>query len=108
MPCNHPHPRNIRELRDMTRRQFFETCGIGVGKIALASLLCGGSRTFAEALGTARTASSTAPALPNPLVPRAPHFKAKAKRVIYLFMVGAPSQLDLYDNKPTLVKHDGQ
>src|SRR5207248_10790516 len=37
-----------------------------------------------------------------------PHFAPKAKRVIYLFMVGAPSQLDLYDNKPTLVKYDGQ
>ncbi|MBI3191697.1 MAG: DUF1501 domain-containing protein, partial [Pedosphaera parvula] len=77
--------------RTVTRRQFFRDCGVGVGKIALASLLARGA--------TAAT---------NPFALRQPHFAAKAKRVIYLFMAGAPSQLDLFDFKPTLVKYDGQ
>src|SRR5205823_2810947 len=49
-----------------------------------------------------------AAAASNPLAPRQPHFKPKAKRVIYLFMGGAPSQLDLFDYKPSLKKYDGQ
>ncbi|MFP8871172.1 MAG: DUF1501 domain-containing protein, partial [Myxococcota bacterium] len=77
---------------DITRRHFFQDCGIGVGKIALASLLAG---------------STSARALENPLAPKAPHFPAKAKRVIYLFMAGAPSQLDLFDHKPVLTQYDG-
>ncbi|MBN4046856.1 DUF1501 domain-containing protein, partial [bacterium AH-315-P07] len=74
-------------------RHFFEECGVGVGKIALASLLAGNSAFAANTL--------------NPLAVKAPHFAAKAKRVIYLFMAGAPSQLDLFDFKPTLKKYDG-
>ncbi|MCC6143542.1 MAG: DUF1501 domain-containing protein, partial [Candidatus Hydrogenedentes bacterium] len=82
-------------LHSLTRRHFFRECGIGVGKIALATLLAGGTR---EAFATQA----------NPLLPRAPHFAPKAKHVIYLFMPGAPSQLDLFDYKPALVKYDGQ
>lgn len=44
----------------------------------------------------------------NPLAPKQPHFPSKVKRVIYLFMAGAPSQLEMFDNKPVLAKHDGQ
>ena len=44
----------------------------------------------------------------NPLVPKEPHFKPKAKRVIYIFMAGGPSQLDLFDYKPTLAKYNGK
>ena len=47
-------------------------------------------------------------ALHDPLAPKQPHFAAKAKRVIYLFMAGAPSHLELFDYKPQLAKHDGQ
>lgn len=86
--------RNER-LRGMTRRHFFQECGIGVGKIALASLLC-------------RAAGATAAAFENPLAPRPSHFAGKAKHVIYLFMAGAPSQLDLFDNKPVLQRYDGK
>jgi hypothetical protein len=81
-------------LHEMTRRQFFQDCGVGVGKIALASLLAGG----------AARARAAAPSL---MAPRAAHFAPKAKHVIYLFMAGAPSQLDLFDYKPELVKFDG-
>ena len=83
-------------LHQTTRRQLFKECGVGLGKIALASLLVGAKDGFG------------APAIDNPLFPRQPHFAAKAKRVIYLFMAGAPSQLDLFENKPALVKFDGQ
>ncbi len=82
-----------------TRRHFFRECGVGVGKIALASLLSDG--VSARAL-----ASPTGPA--NPLAPRVPHFAPKAKRVIHLFMAGAPSQLDLFDSKPELAKFEGK
>src|SRR4051794_38324004 len=86
-------------LRQLTRRQLFQDCGVGLGKIALASLLVGATKAVA---------SPAAAAINNPMAPRLPHFAAKAKRIIYLFMAGAPSQLDLFDNKPALVKFDGQ
>src|SRR5580692_276716 len=81
---------NANPLLTTTRRHFFRECGVGLGKIALASLLAEGARSTALA-GI-----------------KAPHFPARAKRVIYLFMAGAPSQLDLFDYKPSLVKHDGK
>lgn len=89
--------------RAQTRRQFFQDCGVGVGKIALASLCAEASRTTAAA-GT--TAPSGAPASdPTGL---GPHFRPRATRVIHLFMAGAPSQLDLFDYKPLLERYDGQ
>src|SRR5689334_18120575 len=78
-----------------TRRWFFRQCGVGLGSIALGSLLRA-EKTF----GAITT--------DNPLAPKSPHFKGKAKRVIYLFMGGAPSQLDLFDYKPTLQKYNGK
>lgn len=81
----------INPLHQKTRRQFFDTCGVGVGKVALASLL-------------AQNASGAK----SPLSPQKPPFPAKAKRVIYLFMAGAPSQLELFDNKPKLRELDGK
>lgn len=87
---------DLESRKLITRRFFFRDCGIGIGSLALASLLKGGN-VFA---GTAPQA--------NPFAPRAPHFKAKAKRVIYMFQAGAPSQLDMFDYKPTLAKYDGK
>src|SRR6516164_4524108 len=83
--------------RLITRRWFFRQCGVGLGSIALGSLL-----------NPQSARGSTPPAASNPLAPRSPHFKPKAKRVIYLFMGGAPSQLDLYDYKPALAKYNGK
>jgi len=88
-----------------TRRHFFRDCGVGVGKIALASLLMEGLGGRPRAL--AGDAAAT-PIPSDPLAPRAPHFAPRAKRVIFLFMAGAPSQLDLFDHKPDLTRHDGQ
>ena len=99
--------RRQAQLHRITRRHFFSECGVGVGKIALASLLCGAGKSFA---GGADAPVSLGPVgqLPDPLAPRPAHFAPKAKRVIYLFMAGAPSQLDLFDYKPVLQKYDGQ
>jgi hypothetical protein len=80
----------------VTRRHFFRECGVGVGKIALASLM-------ADAFAPAARAAAPAPAA----LPR-PHYGGKAKRVIHLFMSGAPSQLDLFDYKPTLKEYEGK
>jgi uncharacterized protein (DUF1501 family) len=84
----------VRKL--ITRRYFFKECGVGIGSMALASLLKE-NKIFAAT-----------PAVGNPFAPRAPHFAPKAKRVIYLFQAGAPSQLDMFDYKPTLQKYDGK
>lgn len=83
--------------RLITRRWFLRDCGVGLGSLALASLL-----------GVDRAQGATAARPTNPLAPKAPQFKGKAKRVIYLFMGGAPSQLDLFDYKPTLAKYNGK
>ena len=70
----------------------------GLGAIALSSLLKGSL--------SAEAPLPTSPA--NPLAPRAPHFAARAKQVIYLHLTGSPPHLDLYDYKPELVKRNGQ
>jgi hypothetical protein len=80
-------------LKIQSRRSFFRSCAGGIETLALASLL--------EREGLA--GSST-----NPLAPKAPHFPAKAKNVICMFMEGAPSQMDLFDPKPALQKYSGQ
>src|SRR6516162_8993464 len=88
---------NQRIIRSQTRRHFFKECGLGVGKIALASLL-------AESAVRAQQS----PRVADPLAPKRPHFPAKVKSVIYLFMAGGPSQLELFDYKPRLNQLDGQ
>jgi uncharacterized protein (DUF1501 family) len=81
-----------------SRRWFFRECGIGLGKLALAGLL---TNSFSRNV-------AAAPLAENLLAPKQPHFKPKAKRVIHLFMSGAPSQLDLFDYKPKLVEYEGK
>ncbi|MFO1457892.1 MAG: DUF1501 domain-containing protein [Verrucomicrobiota bacterium] len=84
------------QRRATSRRWFFRDCGVGLGTIALHSLL-----------SDRATAATASPALPNPMAPKKGHFEGKAKRVVYLFMAGAPSHLDLFDNKPQLTKFNG-
>src|SRR4051794_22651798 len=80
------------------RRNFLSRCGGGVGIAALAHLLA------KEGLsGPERELPST-----NPLKPKPPQFDAKAKSVIFLFMEGGPSQIDLFDPKPEMQKWNGQ
>jgi hypothetical protein len=78
-----------------SRREFLAQAGGGFGMLALASLL-------------ADVAAGAAGAPASPWAPKATHFPAKAKRVIWLFMHGGPSHVDLFDPKPDLVKHAGQ
>jgi hypothetical protein len=85
--------------RQVTRRWFLEQCGVGLGAIALQQLL--GQH------GSAAEADVSPSATLNPMAPRAPHYAPKAKRVLFLFMAGAPSHLELFDNKPQLKKFDG-
>jgi hypothetical protein len=82
--------------RLIARRWFLQVCGVGLGSLAFFDLL--------RQAGHAAPAETT---LPDPLAPKAPHFAPKAKRVIFLFMAGAPSQMELFDNKPGLAKLDG-
>jgi uncharacterized protein (DUF1501 family) len=82
---------------DLSRRWFLRECGIGIGKIGLAALL-------ADSFSGRGSASASE----TPLALRAPHFPGKAKAVIHLFMAGAPSQLDLFDYKPELMKLEGK
>jgi hypothetical protein len=78
------------------RRWFLEQCGVGLGAIALTSLLNEG-----------RGAAQEAAAVRDPLAVRPPDFEPKIKNIIYLFMAGGPSQYETFDNKPTLAKFDG-
>lgn len=77
-------------LRELTRRHFFRACGYGLGTIGLSAIL--NDKLFAA----------------DPTSAKKPHFAPKAKSVIFLFMAGAPSQLDLFDHKPKLQEHNMQ
>jgi hypothetical protein len=83
---------------DRTRRHFFRDCGVGVAKLALARMC----------LESAGRADSARPDPSRPMDVRPGHFPPRVDSVIYLFMAGAPSQLDLFDPKPELVKYDGK
>ncbi|HLW68411.1 MAG TPA: DUF1501 domain-containing protein [Gemmataceae bacterium] len=91
------HENEIRHAycQYLSRRWFLRDCGIGLAGIAAGALL-------------ADDAARAAPDSADPLAPRPPHYPAKAKRVVYLFQAGAPSQPELFDYKPELVKHNGQ
>src|SRR5690349_4540365 len=78
-----------------TRRQFFHGAGLKLGGLALASIM--GERTLGAAAAPAKQRV-------HPALPGLPNFAPKAKRLIYLHMNGAPSQLDLFDYKPQLQK----
>jgi hypothetical protein len=92
------HQLRLEQHLMMTRRQFFGRCSLGIGTAALATLLTeNGHAALLPQGGEAR-----------PGLPGLPHFAPKAKRVIYLFQSGAPSQLELFDHKPQLEKYRGQ
>jgi hypothetical protein len=80
--------------RIQSRRRFFQECAGGIGIAALASLMQQEGRAAGVEV--------------NPLAPKKPHFPAKAKNVIFMFMEGGPSQLDLFDPKPELQKWSGK
>jgi hypothetical protein len=81
--------------KQASRRWFIEQCGIGLGAMAFGHLL---GNTVAASEGAEQA---------NPLAPKQPHYAPKAKNVIFLFMAGAPSHLELFDYKPQLAKFNG-
>src|SRR5262249_55495289 len=85
---------NREEFRRIqSRRRFFQECAGGIGIAALAQLMGQEGRGATTKI--------------NPLAPKKPHFPPKAKNVIFMFMEGGPSQLDLFDPKPELKKWSG-
>ena len=78
-----------------SRRDFLRSAGSGFGALALAAL-------------AAEARASEAPRGVDPLGPKKPHFEPKAKRVIFLFMEGGPSHVDLFDPKPELTRQNGK
>jgi len=89
----------MNTMQSLSRRHWLARCGQGMGALGLASLLGDSGLLAADA-----ASSSTAI---GPLSPKSPHFPAKAKRVIWLFINGGPSQVDTWDYKPALEKLDG-
>ena len=85
---------NALQGESLSRRWFLRDCGVGLGAVAATSLL-------------QQQAAQAAPGN-DPLAPKKSHFPGKAKNVIYLFMAGAPSHLEMFDNKPQLSKYDGE
>src|SRR5690349_689090 len=89
------NPKQPQVTPNASRRWFIEQCGVGMGALALNHLL--------SSAGYAQTSQQGQ----NPLAPKKPHFAPRAKNVIYLFMAGGPSHIELFDNKPSLAKFDG-
>ena len=95
-----PSPLQGRHL--LERRDFLAHLATGMGGIALSAMLA------EEGLLAADVARPTSTPATNPLAPKAPHFPARAKRVLHIFCTGAVSHLDTWDYKPELVKRHGQ
>lgn len=95
-------PKSVHLPTATSRREFLFQAGNGFGAVALANLL--NRNAEAKSAGT----SADAKKLLNPLAPKPPHFAPKANAVIFLFMVGGPSQMETFDPKPTLDKLHGQ
>lgn len=91
-----PGPRGIDTL-PTSRRAFLQHAGGGFGMLALASMLA-----------QSRAAAADESVGANPLAPKPPHFPVKAQRIVYLFMSGGPSHVDLFDPKPDLIRLAGQ
>src|SRR5437016_4377906 len=80
--------------RSLSRREWLRRSSSSFGYLALAAMCA--EAASRDALGA------------GPLAPKTPHFAPRAKRVIFLFMRGGPSQMDTFDYKPELQKHNGE
>ena len=110
MNHHRPNPNDIF----LTRREMLNRCGMGMGAMALGGLMTQSGMLQAATAGDIAKAQAAGQSMNavgksfNPLAPRDPHFPAKAKHVIHLFMNGGPSHVDTFDPKPALVKYAGQ
>jgi hypothetical protein len=84
----------------LSRREMLRRCGMGMGAVAIADLL--------RTVNTSQAAEAAGASFGPPLAPKQPHFPAKTKRVIHLFMNGGPSHLDTFDPKPLLARYAGK
>ena len=91
-----PHPPMNPADRSLSRRELLQRSGMGFGLLGLAGVLASDG------------ALSAAPTAVNPLAPKQPHFRPRAKQVVHLFMNGGPSQVDTFDPKPLLDKYHGK
>ena len=96
------NPRDAWPPRNVSRRQALKTASAGFGYLALAGILGEHAPSLRAAVSTGGSA------IAGPLAPKPPHFAAKAKRVIFVFMQGAISQMDTWEYKPKLQASDGQ
>ncbi|MEZ6067751.1 MAG: DUF1501 domain-containing protein [Planctomycetaceae bacterium] len=96
-----------QRLASRTRRDFLLSSASGLGAVGLGAMLAGDG-LLSTAAGSDVPPDSLTAATINPLAPRQPHFASKAKACIFIFMAGAPSQLDLFDPKPKLTELDGE
>src|SRR5262245_56070140 len=85
----------MQRLQAITRRHFLRDGSLGLGALALGLL-------------SGRETQAAAGKVANPLAPKQPPFRARAKNVIYLHMAGSPPHLDMFDYKPELVKQSGK
>ncbi len=97
MPMSNLHRLSSSSLVRMSRRQALKSAGAGFGYLALAGLL-----------GQDAARAAAAEKAPGPLAPKPPHFPVKAKRILFLFMEGATSQMDTWEYKERLQKEDGK
>lgn len=89
-----------RLTAESSRREFLNSTASGLGMAALGAML--------SQDGVMPSAAGSEASIVNPLAPRAAHFEPQAKACIFIFMAGAPSHIDLFDPKPTLVKRNGE
>src|SRR5882672_7506851 len=97
MPLPRPTVRPCSLDVPASRREFLARAGGGMGALALAALM-----------GRAAMGNDPEEPASNPLAIRPPHFAPRAKRVVWLFMDGGPSHIDLFDHKPALEKYAGE
>lgn len=95
-PMNHEPDSDVTQREILPRRAFMRRTAAGLGSIAVASML------------RQNDLSAESSPIENPLAPKRPHFVAKAQRVVFLFMSGGPSHVDLFDPKPELIRLAGQ
>src|SRR6266516_3948722 len=93
---------SIDRFFQQTRREFLGRCGLGLASMAFTSLLKGETSVGEQLRTYGRTLNLV------PMSPKPPHFAPRARNVIFLFMVGGPSQLDLFDYKPVLNQREGE
>ena len=108
MPDYHDAPRPGRDFCGRTRREFLWEAGAGFTALGLADLLGLDGFFGQKARAGEPDVAGAGPLTSNPLAPRLPHYAAKAKSVIFLFMYGGPSHVDTFDHKPELVRLDGK